>query len=98
MHSVATPTADIQREARERLKRMNSLTPDEIDAEINVKAQGKFAAPTNASGVTPIDIDWLWNGFLPLGSLSLLYGGEGDGKSVLTAMLAAHATLALLPG
>jgi hypothetical protein len=80
---------------RARLERMNAQTDAENDTEAQ---QGKFAKPTNAAAVTPIDIDWLWTGFLPLGSLSLLYGGEGDGKSVLTAMLAAHATRGLLQG
>jgi hypothetical protein len=82
-------------EKRERFERMNAQTDAENEAEVQ---QGKFAKPTNAASVAPLDIDWLWTGFLPLGSLNLLYGGEGDGKSVLTAMLAAKATLGSLPG
>lgn len=51
-----------------------------------------------ASGIRPVSIDWLWQSFLPLGALSLLYGVEGDGKSTLTMMLAAMATRGDLPG
>jgi hypothetical protein len=77
---------------------MAERSDDEIAADLEKDKQGKFATPTLATDVKPIDIDWLWTGYLPLGSLSLLYGHEGLGKSVLTAMIAAHATLGLLPG
>jgi hypothetical protein len=80
---------------RARLERINAQSDEQNEAEAT---QGKFARPTSAASVAPVDIDWLWSGFLPLGSLNLLYGGEGDGKSVLTAMLAALATRGLLPG
>jgi hypothetical protein len=59
---------------------------------------GKFAAPRRASEIESKAIDWLWQGFLPLGALSLLYGPEGGGKSVLTAMIAARASLGTLAG
>src|SRR5206468_1042519 len=48
--------------------------------------------------ITATRIDWLWQGFLPLGSLSLLYGPEGDGKSTFTMALAAMVTRGTLPG
>jgi len=51
-----------------------------------------------ASEIRPVSINWLWQSFLPLGALSLLYGVEGDGKSTLTMMLAAMATRGDLPG
>jgi RecA-family ATPase len=70
---------------------MNALSDSEIE-------QGKFAHPSSAAGIKPLDIAWLWKGFLPLGALSLLYGHEGLGKSVLTALIAAKATRGELDG
>lgn len=60
--------------------------------------RGRFEMPTLASTVKPVAIDWLWQGYAPLGALSLLYGPEGDGKSTFTAMLAAMVTLGTLEG
>lgn len=40
--------------------------------------------------VEPSDIRWLWPGRIPLGRLTLLVGRPGDGKSFLTANLAAN--------
>ena len=57
--------------------------------------KGKFGG-RKASAVRLRSIEWFWDRFLPLGALSLLYGPEGDGKSVFTAMLAAQATLGTL--
>jgi hypothetical protein len=42
------------------------------------------------SDVEPADIRWLWPGRIPLGRLTLLVGRPGDGKSFLTAYLAAN--------
>lgn len=42
------------------------------------------------SDVVPTDIRWLWPGRIPLGRLTLLVGRPGDGKSFLTANLAAN--------
>ena len=42
------------------------------------------------SDVEPADISWLWPGRIPLGRLTLLVGRPGDGKSFLTAYLAAN--------
>lgn len=72
---------------------------DAFDSAVRFRnGQGKFAAPRLASAITPVSIEWLWQDFLPLGALSLLYGPEGDGKSTLTMMLAAMVTLGTLPG
>lgn len=42
------------------------------------------------SDVEPSEIRWLWPGRIPLGRLTLLVGRPGDGKSFLTAHLAAN--------
>lgn len=85
-------------EAAERLVSANGKSDDELDAQARERRKGKFATPTAADAIDPLTIDWLWQEFLPLGALSLLYGPEGDGKSTLTAMIAAKATRGLLPG
>jgi hypothetical protein len=85
-------------EKRKKFEAMNLLGDQEIEADLAIKTQGKFAFPKKAADVEHKNIEWLWNGFLPLGTLSLLYGTEGSGKSVLTAMLAAQASRGLLPG
>ena len=66
-------------------------TPDEA-------FQSKFERAAVASEIEPLSIEWLWEGFLPLGALSMLYGTEGDGKSTFAMRLAADATRGTLPG
>lgn len=53
---------------------------------------------TAASTITPQRVAWLWDGRLPLGTLGLLAGREGLGKSTLGYWLAAQVTRGLLPG
>ncbi len=83
--------------ARERLmNRAKVLAMSEVPAA--TLEQGKFAKAVRASDVKPVRISWAWNGFIPLGALSLLYGHEGLGKSALSVMVAAMATRGTLPG
>jgi putative DNA primase/helicase len=42
------------------------------------------------SDVTPVEVQWLWKGRIPLGRLSLLVGRPGVGKSFLTCQMAAN--------
>ena len=51
-----------------------------------------------ASEITPRKVMWLWDGHMALGTLSLLAGREGLGKSSLIAWLVAQITLGNLPG
>jgi hypothetical protein len=46
----------------------------------------------NASTVVPARVEWLWEGRIPLGVLSLLVGPAGRGKSTLAYDLAARVT------
>jgi len=73
------------------------FTADDASAGRKASVKRRFGG-RRASAVERRSIEWLWNRFLPLGALSLLYGPEGDGKSVFTAMLAARVTLGTLPG
>jgi hypothetical protein len=41
-------------------------------------------------GVAPEPLHWLWPGRIPLGKLTLIAGDPGEGKSLLTADLAAR--------
>lgn len=51
-----------------------------------------------ASTVAPRAVDWLWQGRIPLGLISLLAGVEGMGKGNVLAWIAARATRGELPG
>lgn len=51
-----------------------------------------------ASTIRPRRVTWLWDGRIASGTLSLLAGREGLGKSTLTAWLVAQVTQGTLPG
>jgi hypothetical protein len=53
---------------------------------------------TPASGIKPRRVRWLWSGRLALGTLALLAGPEGLGKSTLGYWIAAAVTRGTLPG
>ena len=53
---------------------------------------------TRASSIEVRPVHWLWDQRLPLGSLSLIGGREGIGKSTLAYQLAADVTQGRLPG
>ena len=53
---------------------------------------------TPASSIKPQRVTWLWDGRQALGTLGLLAGREGTGKSTLAYWVAAQVTRGLLPG
>ena len=53
---------------------------------------------TSAADIKPRRVKWLWEGRLALGTLGLLAGREGLGKSSLGYWLAAQVSLGALPG
>lgn len=53
---------------------------------------------TPASAITPRRVRWVWEGRLALGTLGLLAGPEGLGKSTLAYWIAARLTRGELPG
>lgn len=53
---------------------------------------------TPASTIKIKPVHWAWSGRIPLGSLALIAGREGIGKSTLAYTLAAELTKGILPG
>jgi hypothetical protein len=53
---------------------------------------------TPASSITPRRVKWVWDGRIALGTLALLAGPEGLGKSTLAYWVAARITRGELPG
>ena len=53
---------------------------------------------TPASAIKPRPVKWLWNGRIAIGTLALLAGREGIGKSTLAYWLVAQITRGKLPG
>ena len=53
---------------------------------------------TPASAIKPRPVRWLWDGRIALGTINLLGGREGIGKSILECTLAADITRGRLPG
>jgi AAA domain/Toprim domain len=53
---------------------------------------------TPATAIRPRRVRWLWDGRLAVGTLALLAGREGQGKSILAYWLAAMITRGTLPG
>jgi hypothetical protein len=52
----------------------------------------RSATVMRGSDIKAKGVDWLWNGFLPLGKLTILAGAGGTGKSTLAFGLAAVVT------
>jgi hypothetical protein len=63
-----------------------------------VRRPSKSFAGTPAATVKPRRRRWLWRSWVPLGTLSLLYGEEGLGKGNVSIYIAAGVTRGTLPG
>ncbi|MGP5087178.1 AAA family ATPase [Brachybacterium tyrofermentans] len=59
---------------------------------------GRRLIVQSAAEIRPRRVTWLWDGRIAAGTLSLLAGREGLGKSTLTAWLVAQVTRGTLPG
>lgn len=59
---------------------------------------GRRLALVRASTIRPRRMRWVWDGYVPLGELSLLAGREGLGKSTIAVDRAARVTRGDLPG
>jgi hypothetical protein len=51
--------------------------------------------PLSSAASTEDDVDWLWPGYMPLGSIGMLDGDPGLGKSMVTMDLASRMTKGL---
>jgi AAA domain len=71
----------------------NGRAPDGDDHETN-----RRLVLTMASQIRPARVHWLWEGRLAIGTLALLAGREGIGKSLIAYWLAAMITKGTLPG
>lgn len=69
--------------------------PNDPHAEFGDERQMELTA---AARIRPRPVVWLWSGRLALGTLALLAGREGLGKSTLAYWLAARITRGELPG
>jgi putative DNA primase/helicase len=67
----------------------HQMPPRSQSARVAVDAPATRLILTNLANVTPQSIDWLWPKRLARGKVHLLGGHVGDGKSTLTAWLAA---------
>jgi hypothetical protein len=63
-----------------------------------VQSAGRRVTLTRASDIRVRPVRWMWDRRLALGSLALVGGREGIGKSVVTLTLAADLTRGRLPG
>jgi hypothetical protein len=63
-----------------------------------VPAHKRHVMLTPAGDITPRRVRWLWDGRLAVGSVSLIGGREGQGKTMLSLELAALVTTGRLPG
>jgi AAA domain/DnaB-like helicase N terminal domain len=71
----------------------DSVGPGDVD-----ESRPRRVVVTPASKITPRRVRWCWNDRLALGTLALLAGPEGLGKSTLAYWLAARITRGDLPG
>lgn len=69
---------------------------DHLRGEDDHRESGVFLR--SLADIRPQAVQWLWDDFLPLNSLSLIVGNPGVNKSTLTIELAAELSLGKLPG
>jgi len=72
--------------------------PDAPTEQKDAKPRSRTLQLTPASAIKPRPVVWLWDGRLALGTLALLAGREGIGKSTSAYWIAARVTRGDLPG
>jgi hypothetical protein len=76
-----------------RSQQTNGQAPDGDDHEAT-----RRLVLTRASQIRPARVHWLWDGRLAVGTIGLLAGREGIGKSLIAYWLASMITRGVLPG
>lgn len=76
----------------------NGAAPSDADDDPEAVDEGRRLVLTPASTIPPRPVHWLWKDRLPIGSLCLLAGREGIGKSTAAYTLAADCSTGRLQG
>jgi hypothetical protein len=80
----------------DRIEALVERTPEfELVRGLSARRRPAAALPSalrsaRLADLRPATVRWLWPGRIPLGKLSLLFGGPGEGKSLIAADLAAR--------
>lgn len=103
---VATPKADVS----DHLDAGHAITeldfgpptpvaePESQPSEEVPQTGGRRIVLTSAASIAPKRVRWMWAGRIAVGTLALLAGREGLGKSTLTYWIVAQVTRGRLPG
>jgi AAA domain len=90
---------EAKRKAREAASRNGQQEPGpEHDPPESEPQDQRQVVLTAASEIIPRRVQWLWDARIALGTLALLAGREGLGKSILSYTIAAMITRGMLPG
>lgn len=73
------------------------LHPDNLAATQKAKRLFELGIDSLAT-VEPVQVEWLWYPYIPIGRLTLVEGDGDQGKSYFTCAIAAGLTLGVLPG
>lgn len=85
---------------QQRPTRARGLSPSQQERLKHVAANNGIGAIklTFASEIPPLETEWLWDGRIPLGAVTILAGKQGLGKSTFALTLAAEASKGNLSG
>lgn len=91
---LAEVVCELNDAAREVFERMHeqATSPPESEPQPAAPDRTPRARVVCLADITPERVDWLWEGFIPFGQLTILDGEPGLGKSTLTLDLIARLT------
>lgn len=94
--SIRVARAKVGKDAADHIAAGHTL--DELVEDTAAVPGRRTVSLTPASSIKVRPVRWLWEGRVPLGSLTLLAGREGIGKSTVAYTFAADITRGVLPG